>query len=466
MKNFYLIDSPKINELNKAGKDFLDKHLVIYHTHSSSVIDKAEAIHALVDQDDFKKLRFEYNAWLFDFVNYQLKTLKTEGENEALEKILAYCYYVFGAKNYTEDNSKNALDNFKKAIKIGEKLKDSRGLFRTYFYVAFMHDVSGDLSKALKFYEKCLKLSRENVNKTSLAGVFNNLYFMLRNKGNYLKSSSYLFKALSIYKEINDEAGMAMMYHNIGDSFLSQLEIDEALKYFFVSVKLSESSSANAVQIATCVEIGSICQGKGENDIALKYYLRAVNLQEINHKYNYAYYRLGTLYEDQNQIDLAMDYYNKSLQLSERTGSKKLLSETLSKIGALEIKRGNVEKAAIQIKNAFELAQELNYSEPIRDAAAAKLHLAIAIEDYKLAFEMEKLKNEMKEKIQNKDNFKMMIRHQLKYEYEKQLKQKDIEIEKEKQNNLNLKEQIDILSAKNKLLIAKNNIINEQLEDV
>jgi len=49
MKNFYLIDSPKLNELNEAEKDVLEKQLTIYHAHSSSVIDKAKAIYVLVD---------------------------------------------------------------------------------------------------------------------------------------------------------------------------------------------------------------------------------------------------------------------------------------------------------------------------------------------------------------------------------------------------------------------------------
>jgi len=466
VKNFYLVDSPKINELNEAEKNLLEKQLTIYHNPSSSIVDKTMAIYTLIGKDGIEKLRFEYNLWLYDFVNYQLKINKTEEENKALEKMLAYCYHTFGLKSHINCNSKKALDNYKIAARRGEKLNDSTGLLKTYYNIALIYQDAGDLSNAIKFYEKCVELKRENLDEYTLARVFNNLHSLLMNKGNFSKSLNYLYKALSLFKKNNDKNGMALVYHNIGCALASQLEIEEALKYFLESLNLSESISDDFKQIVNCVEIGWIYQQKGENDTALKYYLKAVNLPQINHWYNSAYYRIGTLYEDQNQIDLAMDYYNKSLQLSKKIKHKKLLSETLSKIGALEAKRGNMEKADLQIKRAFDLAEELSYPKLKKEVAVAKIFLAIAIKDYKLAYEMEKLKNEMKEKILNNENTKVVIKHQLKYEYEKQLKQKDTEIEEVKQNNQHLQEQIDLLSAKNKQLISKNKIIIEQLAEI
>jgi len=460
-KNFYLIDSPKINELNQAEKDLLEQQLSIYHNHLSPVTDKAKAIEVLAKKDGITKLRYEYNAWLYNFVNCQLKTVKTEEENEALKKMLAYCYSRFGLKSDLEGNFINALDNYKKAIKIQKKLKDKKGLFFTSYNIALIYYKNGDLSNTIELYEQCVELCREIEDKTVLAAVYNNLSFVLKNKGNLSKSLNYLHKALSIYKENNDENGIALIYYNIGDLLLSQLEIDQALKYYLKSLKLSESIGDDNRQIVNCIAIGSIHQKKCENDTALKYYLKAVKLPQTNQPNN-AYLQIGTLYESQNQIDLAMDYYSKSLQLSERIEHKKLLSETLSKIGALELKRGNVKKANFQIKRGFKLAQELNYPELIKEAAAAKILLAIAIKDYKLAYEMETLKNEMKEKIQNIENTKAVIKHQLKYEYEKLLKQKDIEIEEEKQNNQQLQAEIDLLLINNKRLAFKNKTINEQ----
>jgi len=465
MKNFYLIDSLNVNELNEIQRDFLNKYLTICHTHSSSVIDKAEAIYAIINNDRLKT-RYEYNAWLFDFVNYQIKRDRTAAEKQSLKKILSSCYHHFGVKSHLEGNSIHALDNYKKAIKIRKKINDSTGLFKTFYNIALIYRNNGDLSNALVFYEKCAELCIEIEDKNFLAVVYNSLSLVLRDKGDFSKSLNYLYKALSIFEENNNERGVALIYTNIGMSLVSQLEMEEALKYFLPALKLSEKIKDKIKQAVLCVDIGSIYQQKCENDIALKYYMKAVqNLPDKIQHPVHVYLKIGTIYESQNQIDLAMDYYCKSLQFSKKIESKELLSETLSKIGALEIKRGNMNEASLQIEKAFDLAQELNYPETVKAAAIAKVQLAIKKEDYKLAYEMEKLKNEMKDKTLNENNSKEMIKHQLKYEYEKQLKQKDLEIELEKNNNRFIQEQIDIITGKNQQLASKNKVINEQLAE-
>lgn len=464
-KNYYLIDSPKIKELNKEQKEFLEKQLTIYHTHSSTIIDKAKAIQALAVNERLEDLRFEYNAWLYDFVNDQLKTVKTEEAIETLEFIKAYCYHTFGLKSYLTGNFTDALEIFFKSFKIREKLNELQGLFQTCYHIALIYHSIGDFMNAIKFYEKSVELSINFKDKTKVALLYNNLALIFAEKGNQTKASNYQYKALSIFEEDNGERGIALCYMNIADSLVEQLELDEALKYFFSALNLYKKIGDKASEALSYSGIGSVYQAKGEHNTALKYYMKTENLPQSNQSPNYAYLKMGTLYESQNQISLAIEFYNKSLELSETTESKRLLSETLSKIGALEIKKGNIEEAHIQIERAFELAQALRHPELIMEASSARTLLAVAKNDYKLAYEMEKLKNEMKEKILNKENTKEVIKHQLKYEYERQLKQKDIEVEQEKLNNQYLQEKIDLFLAKNKQLTLKNKLINEQLAE-
>jgi len=463
-KNFYLIDSPKIKELNEEQKALLEKQLTIYHTHSSTIIDKAKAIHALAEYEGLANLRFEYNAWLYDFVNYQLKTVKTEKANETFKYIKAYCYHYFGLKSHLKFNFSDALENFLKSFEIRKKLNDLKGLFQTCYHIALMYHSIGDFMNAIKFYEKSVELSINFKDKTKVALLYNNLADIFNGKGNQTKASNYQYKALRIFKEDGVERGIALCYMNIATSLVEQLELDEALKYLFSALNLYKKIGDKASQALSYVEIGSVYQAKDEHNTAMKYYMKTENLPQSNQLHNYAYLKMGTLYESQNQISLAIEFYNKSLQLSETIESKILLSETLSRIGTLEIKRGNIEKATLHINRAFKMAQEFCYLSVIKKAAIAKALLAFAIKDYKLAYEMEKLKYEITEKIRNVENMKVVIKHQLKYEYEKQLKQKDIEIKEEKLNNQHLQEQIDILSAKNKRLMVKIEVFTEQLD--
>jgi len=465
MKNFYLIAPPNISELNEAQKHFLNKHLTVYHTYSSSVIDKANAIYALVNNKKLKNLRFEYNAWLYDFVKYQLKTIIGKKETRYLESILANCYCIFGDISYLIGDFQKALNNFQKALEISKELEDNKRIFEIYRGIGNLYNHKGDLSTALEFYEKAAELSRELEDRTKLAEFYNSVMVVLKDQGNFPKALDYLYKALNIYEENNDQFGIAVSYHSIGLSLVSQYELDEALRYFLSALKLYEKIGDENNKSYLHIEIGYIYQEKCEYDLALKYYIEASKYQQISRVVGKAYLKMATIYESQNQIDLAFDYYNKSLQLSEKIDSKEALSCILCKIGTLKFKTGDIDEATQHIEKAFALAQELKYPALIKDAASAKVQLAIKKADYQLAYEMEKLKNEMKDKIQNEDIRKEIIKQQIKYEYEKKLKSKSLEIELEKKNACLIQEQLDLIAAKSKQLTIKNIIIIEQLEE-
>jgi len=368
-----------------------------------------------------------------------------------------------GLKNEVEGENSQAFDSFQKALNIYKKLNDSEGIFESYNQIGFFYDNRGDRFNALKFYEKCVEIGSQLEDKTVLARFYNNLTVVLKNQGNFLKALEYLYKALSIQEEINDEIGMAISYSSIGLSLFSQHEFDEALKYFLAALKLYQKLGMERHEAHAYLHIGSIYDEKGNADIGLKYYTKALNRNFP--KMWEVYLKMGKVYENKNQIDLALHYYNKALQISEKGEFKETLSSALSKIGSLEIKNDNFKEANKHIEKAFALAQELKYPKLIMETASTKVQLAIEKEDYKLAYEMENLRNEMKDKLQNQQARKAIIKHQIKYEYEKQLKQKDIEIEEEKLNNRHLQAQIDLLLTKNKRLVYQNKIINEQLAD-
>jgi len=215
--------------------------------------------------------------------------------------------------------------------------------------------------------------------------------------------------------------------------------------------------------------IGSFYEKKKENNQALEYFDKAVQIQKrlgLKEKLSYSYLRIGIVYENQNNLPLALKYYYKSLNLGEKIGLKEVISRSLCKTGTLEIKNGAIEKAQEQIRLALTLAKEIDDPNLIKDAATAKVTLAIAIGDYKLAYEMEGLKNNVKDKIQNEEIKKELIRRQYKYEKDKALLNKDLEIEAERKNALFMEEQGDLIELKNDELASKNKIINQQVKEL
>lgn len=98
VNDFYLIDSLDTYELDEIQKTFLDSQLTLYHE-ASSVIDKVVAIQTLAENKILKELQYEYNTWLFEFLNGKLEIPTTEKETQFLKKNLAKCYKQFGYSN-------------------------------------------------------------------------------------------------------------------------------------------------------------------------------------------------------------------------------------------------------------------------------------------------------------------------------------------------------------------------------
>jgi len=467
-KDFYLIDSLDISGLDESQKAILDGYLNAYHS-SLSVVDKAVAIDALVKNRNFVGFRDKYNTWLFEFVTKQLKTSTTEKETQILEKVLGNSHCEFGSIYRIEENYSEALIHYKQALKICEQQNDIEGIFRVYNYIGANYYKQGNAPNSLEYYEKAMQLSKYIKDENSMAEFYQNIACIQNDRSNFFKAQEYLYKALKIFEKNNDELSMAVSYNNIGHSLVSQDELDPALKYFFKAVSLYQKTGLEHYKMEVYIDIGAVYEKKKKNDTALEYYDKAVQLhKKLNLKTepDLLYRKIGLLYKNQNRPDLALQYYYDSLQLSEKTGKKESQSKILSGIAPLEIQKGNMDKARQQIQKAFALAKELNYPLLIKEAAAAKVSLAIAEGDYKLAYEMEKLKIEMKDKIQNENNRKEVIKQQFKYEHEKELLKKDFEIEFEKKNAQLIQEQSDILALKNNELASKNQIINKQVTEM
>lgn len=459
MKNFYLIDPARISELGESDRKELDDCLNVYHS-SSSFSDKAVAIQQIVNKNNFKKIQFKYNQWLYDFVSEHYNTLTNEEEIILVKKILASCHFQMARQNKFKGEYDKYHYNYQQILNLREELDDKEGLSKAYNDIGFIYHEQGNIAKALESYHKSIALSEDKIG----AGLaYQNLSVVMVGQGNYSKALEYVYKALKIFEDINHTKGIAMAYHSIGLALVDQHKIDEALTYFYDALELYKKTSYTEGRASLYGAIGSIYQKKNQIERALEYHKRALKTHPTKFGISNSLFNIGRLYQNKNQHELALEYYYKSLNLRGEIDNKQGQSTVLNVIGLLEMNNGALDKASQQIETSFLLAQELGYPFLIKDAAHAKVKLALKNEDYKLAYEMEKLGSEMKDKVQSATLEKDFIKQQFKHEHDKELLKKDLEIEFEKKNAQLIKDQSDILESKNQELASKNEIINKQV---
>lgn len=465
VKDFYLIESIDTSILEKPQRQFLEEQLTLFQT-GLSLIEKTKAINKIINNYKLKSIRYLYNEWLFSFVTEQLEKAVTEEEAEHLLKMLGNCYIVSGEMHFYKSNYDKALNSFVEAVKIREKQGDKELLLSTYHNISSVYERRGDVTSALETYEKSAPLLKYVKKKEILARYYINIASIFHRQGNNLKSLDYCYKGLEICEENNYENESALIYGNIGMLMVLQDDLEGALQYYLKALELHKKNNNEYGESCMYDEIGVVYEKRKENNKALSYFAKAVQIQkrlDLKEMLSYSYLQIGIVYENQNKLPLAFEYYYKSLKISKKIGLKDKISQVLCKTGTLEIKNGAIEKAQEQILLAFTLAREIGDPELIRDASAAKINLAISMGNYKLAFEMEQLKNEMKDTIQNEEIKKELIKRKYQYEKDKALLNKDLEIEVERKNALLMGEQSDLLELKNEELASKNNIINKQM---
>jgi len=469
VKDFYLIESLDISILDESQKKFLDKQLILYQE-GSSIIEKISAILKIVKSENFKGIQFQYNEWLFNFVTAHLKVATTDEETRHLQNILGICYNIFGVMHFYKSNYDQALKNYAEAIKICKEQDDKELLLKAYQNISIVYHLQGEITSVLEIYEKAAPLLPFIKNKKILGHYYKCFGSILSQQGNYPKALDYYYKSLKIFEENNLEPMAAEAYANIG--FLMhnmQDDLDEGLRYYLKALKLYQKVQNEYGEAEIYIAIGMDYERKKVYDNALEYYNKAIEIQirlELKNELAFSYLQIAILHENQNQPSLAQKYYQKSIKLSEKTGDKETLSTAMCRNGALEIRNRITEKAKAQIQLGFNLAREIDDPQLMKEAAAAKLTLAIATGNYKLAYEMERLKNEMKDKIQNENIQKEVIKRKFEYESKQALLKKDKEIEVEKKNALLVEEQSDILTLKNEELASKNEIINKQMHEL
>ncbi len=130
-------------------------------------------------------------------------------------------------------NTKLALENYIKALKISEKINYEYGQISISINLATILSQQKQFEEALKYYNYALQLSLKNNNLTtqaialmSIAGIF-----YLNNQ--YDSTEVYLLKSKSIFEQLNDVNRIGEIYNGLGVLYFKIKKQELALNYHY-----------------------------------------------------------------------------------------------------------------------------------------------------------------------------------------------------------------------------------------
>ena len=341
-KNFYDAENGKV-ALKKLKNHQID---IVLADWNMPVMNGIELLKAIRNDDKLKLLPFimitgeldksiiaeaaEYGADEYMIKPFVAKTLQKKIENVISarndpEKPLYH--YFLGEKLLTEGKDREALEEFKKAIKLDNKLlKAYSGLAK----VLIKHGKFNDAEKVLK---EALKINPNFIEGNHLLGE---VYLELNNDEealHYLKQA-YNLNPKNVDRNIT-----------IGDVHLKRGESNEAEKYFEEAIKY-DSSKTKAL-----IKISDILMKHG------KFNKAETILTKLTEDYPdmlIAYNRLGIALRKQGKFREAIKAYNKALEYYDKD------ENVYYNIGRTYFEMKDYKNAALYFKKALKINPEFN----------------------------------------------------------------------------------------------------------
>ncbi len=310
-----------------------------------------------------------------------------------------------GSELLSENKNSDAIEQFKKALIVFDKIPDKIKIKDTRYMIAFCYAARlGDWVNAEIWLKKSLEAATETSDSSLIARINGNLGIIYDKTGRYALSADHHTISLSYYRKAGNTKRAMLTLKNIGMLYLNRSN------YYFAKKNFNEAM-AYAKKMGDSVEIGRLTYNlgliqykKGNYGKAYLNYQDALNIlgkdianidkaelhnnigtvyseygdtlkarfnynmafeiaKEMGHKDLQARIlnNIGNLYLTTKNYKKAIEFFQKSVKLNETTGNRLVVSITYQNIGIAKQKQKDYEKAKEYFNKSKELKKSLGY---------------------------------------------------------------------------------------------------------
>jgi adenylate cyclase len=293
---------------------------------------------------------------------------------------LGFACNLLGLAYAALGNYPDADLQFKAGLEAFEQLDFKEGIAKTLTNLGTIYDEMGDAPSSIEYHLQALRVAEEIDNKERIGiTLFNigSVYAAREPAGD--RGLGYFLRALDIFEETGDQYGIALVSANTGTIYFNQGKYDSALVYFEDFVRMAD--------------------GSAEASYGLRY--------------------LGEIYAVKRDFGKAFRYHDRAIQLSDATGSRKYLAESLLSKARSQRRQGDVKNSIATYREALAIAEELRARPEIKQAYEALASAYAAIGDYRNAYTYESLLTQIKDTLYNTDEDKKIQAMQFNFDMEK-----------------------------------------------
>ncbi|UCD62399.1 MAG: tetratricopeptide repeat protein, partial [Flavobacteriaceae bacterium] len=263
---------------------------------------------------------------------------------------------LFSASSVVSQESQ--IDSLREAVRLAKK--DTLQVINlNALSVAILQNE--DISESLIVSRQARELADELGYPRGKAYAEKNIGMAYYYQGDYMEVLDHWTKSLEIFEFIEDSQGIANLSNNLGAVYYSQGSNSKAIDYYLRSLSIAEKIQDTLRIASALLNIGGV-YGDNPNDYdkALEYfnqipkYLPAIDEPQITTSYLMGE---GEIYLLQGNYREALKYYQDALPLTLNTADN---TDNLTKLGIVEFKMGEKQKAISYLDQAYQNAKENN----------------------------------------------------------------------------------------------------------
>lgn len=240
----------------------------------------------------------------------------------------------------------HALESYFEAAKIVGAEKYSRQLGVVYISIADVYSIMGNHQNAVKYHQRALAILREENDSINIASALLNAGDEYINAGNLDSAQMYTMEAETIFKKINSPIGEAYSLGNLGMIFAKLGNDRQAEENMNKAILLLEEMD-EFYPIAVYLNfIADIYLEKGDRKTALTYALRSLDLAQRNgmkKQISDANLKLSEIYEQSGKLMESFRYYKDHIAFKDSVNNIVSVQQMADQRADFEISRKQIE---------------------------------------------------------------------------------------------------------------------------
>ncbi len=239
--------------------------------------------------------------------------------------------FILFASDYLRDTKPEAAISFgKAALKIAQKIQDSKREMLLLDLIGQGYDQVGDIANSISFFNASFKIATEIHDLKAIAAINLNLGACYTDIGNGRLGADYYKSAADGFAKLNDNIGLCKSEVYLSDALFKAKDPDKAL-YYLEKVK-------------------------------------PLSLQLNGYLLHYVYTNFAECYFMKNEFQLAKNYVLQAMVISQKLNDLYALSADNLVLAKVYLALDDLAKAEIFVKKGLEIAEQTKIRENLIDA--------------------------------------------------------------------------------------------------